>query len=110
VEAADLGAVPQAVAIGVGAPRVRAPPQLAPVVQAVAVGIALGGGLGGRKVVVPFPAIGQPIVIAIARGTRGHRRGKAREHNHRQQQPSQHRPVLLGSGCGIAATHFPRRT
>jgi hypothetical protein len=42
--AADLGTVAQTVAIRVGAPRMRAQPQLPAVGQAVAIGIAPGGG------------------------------------------------------------------
>ena len=51
-----------------------------------------------------LPAIGQSIVIAIARGACAHRRGEVRKHDHRQNQPSQHRLVLLGSGR-VAGAH-----
>ncbi len=67
VEAADLGAVAQAVSIRVRASRMGPQPQLPPVAQVVAVRVVAGGGGGSREMVLPFPAIGQPIVITIAR-------------------------------------------
>jgi len=82
VEAADLCPVTQVIAIGVGAARMRAHAQLAPVAQMVAVRITPGGRDGRRQVVVSFPAIGQSVVIAIARGC-GRRGRDVREHDHR---------------------------
>src|SRR5215213_11659790 len=63
---ADLGAVGDAVAVGVGPAGVGVRPVFAQVREPVVIGIARGRALAGRDLVPLLPLVGKPIVVAIA--------------------------------------------